>query len=305
MPVPVVPATLMAYGARGPDWQAWLDGLPAQVDGLLEEWALRPDGPAVHGECALVLPVRTTGRVPAMLKVGFPHEEAEHEHLALQRLQGEGAVRLLRADPHRYALLLERLHREDLTGLWDLEACEVVAGLYRRIHVPAPPQLRRLTSYVLSWSDRLAALPRQAPLPRRLVEQAVALGRDLAGDEASVGTMVHTDLHYENVLAADREPWLVIDPKPLNGDPHYELAPMLWNRWDEVVRSGNVRDAVRRRFHSLVDAAELDEHRARDWVVVRELSNALWCIEDSPDGLDGEGRDWVSRCITIAKAVQD
>ena len=58
--------------------------------------------------------------------------------------------------------------------------------------------------------------------------------------------LIHGDLHYENVLAADREPWLVIDPKPMAGDPHYELAPMLWNRWDEVVASGDVRDAVRR-----------------------------------------------------------
>ena len=76
------------------------------------------------------------------------------------------------------------------------------------------------------------------------------------------------------MLAADREPWLVIDPKPMSGDPHFEPAPMLWNRWDEVVASGDVRDAVRRRFHTLVDVAGLDEDRARDWVVLREVLNA-------------------------------
>ena len=81
--------------------------------------------------------------------------------------------------------------------------------------------------------------------------------------------MIHGDLHYENVLAGDREPWLVIDPKPMSGDPHYELAPMLWNRWDEAVATGDLRIALRRRFHTLVDAAGLDEDRARDWVVVR------------------------------------
>jgi streptomycin 6-kinase len=101
---------------------------------------------------------------------------------------------------------------------------------------------------------------------------------------------------------------LVIDPKPMSGDPHYEVAPMLWNRWDEVVGSGNVRGAVRRRFHAVVDAAELDEDRARDWVVVREMHNAMWTVEDawrSGRELDAEDRDWITRCIAIAKAVQD
>jgi streptomycin 6-kinase len=301
-----IPPTFLAYGDRDPAWADWLAGLPRLLADVLEEWGLRVDGEPRHGVCALVVPVRTTGGRPGALKLGWPHEEAEHEHLALQRLQGAGAVLLLRADPRRHVMLLERLHTEDLTGLWDVEACEVVAGLYRRLHVPAPPQLRSLASYVSRWTDGLAALPRDAPVPRRLVEQAVALGRDLAADPGSVGTMVHGDLHYENVLAADREPWLAIDPKPMSGDPHYEIAPMLWNRWDEVTASGEVRDAVRRRFHTLVDAAALDEGRARDWVVVRMLHNALWTVQDAgPGGPDAEGREWLTRCVTIAKAVQD
>ena len=94
-----------------------------------------------------------------------PHPEAEHEHLALKRWAGAGTVELLRADPHRWALLLERLHPEDLTGLWDLEACEIVAASYARLHVPALPQLRTLTSYVARWTDDLAALPTAAPDP--------------------------------------------------------------------------------------------------------------------------------------------
>jgi streptomycin 6-kinase len=175
------------------------------------------------------------------------------------------------------------------------------------LHVPALPQLRRLSSYVERWTDRLAGLPSDAPVPRRLVEQAVSLGRGFVRDEATDARTIHGDLHYENVLAADREPWLVIDPKPVAGDPHYEVAPMLWNRWEEVVRSGNVRAAVRRRFHTVVDTALLDEDRARDWVVVRELHNALWTIEEAAAaarGLSGEDRDAITAAVAIAKAVQ-
>ena len=201
-------------------------------------------------------------------------------------------------------MLLERLHQERLLELWDLEACEIVAGLYGLLHVPALPQLRLLTSYVERWAGEMEALPRNAPLPRRLVEQAISLSRDFVADPASVGTMIHGDLHYENVMAADRAPWLAIDPKPMSGDPHYELAPMLWNRFDEL--AGDVRGGVRRRFHALVDHAGLDEHRARDWVVVRMLNNACWRLQDPPEVQRLTSTDeYLTMCIAVAKAVQD
>jgi streptomycin 6-kinase len=242
-----------------------------------------------------------------VLKVTFDvDEESEHEHLALQRWGGRGAVRLLRADPHRRAMLLERLHHEDLTVLPDLDACEVVAGLYPQLHLPALPQLRTVTSYVERWAAALDTMPRSAPIPRRMVEQALSLARDLVADPASTGVIVHGDLHYLNVLAADREPWLVIDPKPMSGDPHFEVAPMLWNRMEELGTA--MRAGVRRRFHTLVDAAGLDEARARDWVIVRMVLNAHWAVEDAQRAerdLSSDEQDWITSCIAIVKAVQD
>ncbi|MGH3460004.1 MAG: aminoglycoside phosphotransferase family protein [Kribbellaceae bacterium] len=305
MPV-VVPERFRGFADRGEEWARWLDRLPRLVGDLLGEWDLTADGAAVHGECALVVPVRTADGVPAVLKVSWPHWEAEYEHLALRDWDGAGSVRLLRADPHRFALLLERVHPRDLTTVEEIEATELVAATYRRLHVPAGPQYRRLSVEVTRWADGLAALPSGAPVPRRYVEQAVSLARDLAADPDCDGRLIHTDLHYFNVLAADREPWLVIDPKPLSGDPHYEVAPLLWNRWDEITATGDVRAAVRRRFHAAVDAAGLDEDRARDWVVVRELCNIGWAIEDLGGRLvDPETQDWITTALAIAKAVQD
>ena len=303
-----ISAAFLAFADRGEKFAAWLDTLPGLVHDVVEEWELTYDGAPMHGYCALVVPVRTTGGRPAVVKFAWPHDEEEHEHLALQALQGNGMVRLYRADPKRHVMLLERLHPEDLTSVWDIEACEITAGFYQRIHIPAPPQLRTLTSYISRWNADMELLAKDAPVPRRLVEQSISLTRDFIGDPDSVGTMIHGDLHYENVLAADREPWLVIDPKPMSGDPHYEVAPLLWNRWKDVVGSGTVREAVRRRFHTVVDTAELDEGRARDWVVVREMHNALWTVEDAVHagrGLTAEDNDWITRCIAIAKAVQD
>jgi streptomycin 6-kinase len=305
--IPQLPPTYRAYAARGQEWVDFLDRLPGMLRDLLGEWDLTTDGEVTHGECAVVVPVRTASGRPAALKVGWPHWEAEHEHLALQHWHGHGAVQLLRADPHRFALLLERLHPEDLGELWDIEACEVVGGLYERLHVPAPPQLVTLSSCVRRWCAELEALPRDAPVPRRMVEQAVVIGRDLATDESTDGRLIHTDLHYANVLAGDREPWLAIDPKPLSGDPHYEVAPMLWNRWEELTAGPrSVRDGVRLRFHTLVDVAGLDERRTRDWVVVRMMCNALWRLQDAPDvRRQLRTSDYLTRCVTVAKSVQD
>jgi streptomycin 6-kinase len=299
---------------RGPEWAAWVDGLDVTVRLLVDQWRLRTDGDPTHGHCSLVLPVRTADGVAAVLKIGFPDEESEHEHLALRRWGGLGAVRLLSAEPHRRGLLLERLRSADLTGVPEAQACRVVADAYRRIHVPALPPLRSLASYVDRWTAELAELPRSAPIPRRLVEQAIALGTDLIADRAVADRVIHTDLHYGNVLAgnvlaanipaAEREPWLVIDPKPVNGDPHYEIAPMLWNRWDEI--AGDVRDGVRRRLWTLVDAAGFDEDRARAWVIVRMMHNAMWALGKKlvRDGPQTDAA-LLTICVAVAKAVQD
>lgn len=306
-----LPAAFTAYAARGDAFAAFVSALPGVVGALVEEWQLTLDLPAgaqpAHGSCAVVVPVRTPGGAPAVLKVGFPHEEAEQEHLALRHWDGRGAVRLLRADPHRHALLLERLHREDLTGLGDVEACEVAGGLYGALHVPAPASVRRLASYAQGWAADLRALPRDAPLPRRLVEQAASLAADLAGEPVDGGDrLLHGDLHDANVLAADRAPWLAIDPKPLAGDPHSEVAPLLWNRWQELLDARrSVRDGIRLRFHTVVDVAGLDEERARDWVVVRVLVNALWRLQDDPGTERRTPTDaYLTQCVTLAKAVQ-
>jgi streptomycin 6-kinase len=310
----VLPDGLDEQRELGPEWAAWLDRLPRMFADLIDDWDLTRDGDDLwHGSCSLVTPVRTADGTPAVLKVtADADEESLHEALVLQHYRGNGVVRLLRADPHRRAMLLERLERINLDDVGDLEACEIVAALYPKVHLPALPQLATVASYVERWLDDLAHLPADAPIPLRFREQALSLGRDLLTDSEGDARIIHGDLHYENVLAAPRglDPargeWLVIDPKPMSGDPHYEVAPMLWNRYDEL--AGDVRGGLRRRFHTIVDAAGLDEERARDWVVVRMVLNASWTVVDAlrlDRPLDDEDREWITRCVAISKSVQD
>lgn len=298
-----LPVEVEAFAARGPAWAAYVDGLPRLLDDLLAAWSLTAGDRTWWGHASVVVPVVDADGGEAVLKVAFPDLESEHEALALQHWGGHGAVRLLRADPRRRAVLLERLTRRDLTEEWDVHACEAAAGLYRLLHVPAPPQLLPLAAYVRPYLDPLRALPRDAPLPRRMVEQCVSLLADLVDDPASTGVLVHGDLHYENVLADDAGRWRAIDPHAMSGDPHWEPAPLLWNRFEEM--AGDLPRAVKVRLATVVDVAGLDEDRARAWAVVRLVLNAFWTVREAGHRpLTADERAWVTRMLAVVKAVQ-
>jgi len=296
-----IPPDLLAQASQSDDWASYLRGLPRLADELTDEWRLTYDGPATHGRSAIVLPVRDADDRAAMLKIGFIHEDGAGESVALQLWGGHGAVELWAADPRRGALLLERLESEDLTGLDVLEACHVVGGLYGLIHRPPTPRLPDLRDLVARWVQDVERLPRDA-VPSRFVEQVLAAAPRLLSDEPSA--VIHGDLHYENVLRGVRLPWLVIDPKGFAGDPAYELAPALWNRWSEL---GDEPGAgIRDRFYALVDSSGLDERRCRDWVVLRAVVNVAWEHADAAGRpLSAAQREWITRSITTAKAMQD
>ena len=110
-----LPAAVRAMAGRGPDWADWVRRLPAIAVDMLARWRLRPDGPPMHGHRSLVLPVRTADGAAAVLKISFPTTSPSMSIGAAPLGRCRGG-RLLSADPHRRAMLLERLHGTDLTG---------------------------------------------------------------------------------------------------------------------------------------------------------------------------------------------
>ena len=131
-----------------------------------------------------------------------------------------------------------------------------------------------------------------------MVARARGLHGELTSDPASDATLVHGDLHYENVLAGDREPWLAIDPQPLAGHPGWDLHAVLRNRRDELGTGATLRWSVRRRTDILCEAAGIDEEVARRWTIVRCAIEAVWALDDG-------NADEVSFSIALAKALDD
>ncbi|WUB63605.1 aminoglycoside phosphotransferase family protein [Streptomyces sp. NBC_00582] len=272
IPGALVTEQVKIHGEAG---RAFVAGLPDLAAGFLRRWGLRIDGPPMHGLCALVLPVRAADGTPAVLKLQLLDEETAGEPVALRVWNGDHAVRLLRHDEPTGTLLLERLaaHRP-LSRVEDARtAVRVIAGLLARLtSVPAPPGLRKLGRVARSLLERTPGALARIPEPdgRRLTADCAAAVREVAAEPGN--RLLHWDLHYDNVLAADRAPWLAIDPKPLAGDPGFELWPALINRFDP--------DDVRRRFDTMTGVMGLDRDRARAWTLGRLLQNTLWRTED-------------------------
>lgn len=258
----------------GREAATWVAALPDLAAGYARKWGLTFEGEAMHGYVGVVQPARRSDGTPVVLKLGWRDEESADEPLALSTWAGRGAVLLLESAPDDGVLLLERL--DDARTLDDLplrDAVPLLGSLARRLAVPAPASLRR---HLRTEAETLAGeLPRRwaelgEPFDKRLVDDAVAVCRELGPDAGEV--LVNEDLHFENVLAGTREPWLVIDPKPLSGDLEWGVIPLFWNRFTE--------STLDERFAMIVASQELDASKARAWTLVRAVQNWLWMVED-------------------------
>lgn len=236
-------------------------------------WSLSIGDPYTDSSVSLVVPVRRPDGERAVLKIQFPHPESDHEAEALRRWDGDGAIRLLDEDREQHALLLERcVPGRHLATIDSGEVLAVLIGLMPRLALPAAEPFTALSDEARRWANGLEDQWERAgcPFERSIVDAATDMLRDLAhGDVPSV--LLHQDLHPDNVLAAQREPWLVIDPKPLVGDAAFAVAPIV--RANEL---GHSSEAVLGRLDRLTTELGLDRHRARGWAVGQTLA---WAFE--------------------------
>lgn len=262
-PIPI-PRRLADNCAGTPERAAWLRRLPSLVHGLARQWSLALDVPYGQGQAAWVAPVTRADGSRAVLKVGLPHWEAEHEIDGLAFWAGDPTVRLLEADRERNAMLLERCEPgTPLRALPEPEQDVVVAGLLHRLwqRPPEPSVLRPLSEMIAYWTQCALADESRWQAPDLTREGLHVMSELVQTNEPHV--LLATDLHAGNVLRAERAPWLVIDPKPFAGDPAYDATQHLLNCRE---RLHDDPIAMVERFSSLLD---LDAVRVRQWLYAR------------------------------------
>lgn len=256
-----------------PAGAGWLESLPRLVEACAKRWSLRVGEAYPDSYVALVLPAEMADGTDAVLKIQFPDHESEHEAEALRKWNGAGAIRLFDYDPQRRALLLERCSPGTHLGEREPEeALGVLIDLLPRLWKPATEPFRPLAKEAQRWAHQLPNRWDAAgqPFERDLVDTAIDLLDDLAASQGEQ-VLLHQDLHADNVLRAQREPWLVIDPKPLVGEREFSAAP--------IVRSyelGHSPTLVSHRLDRVTSDLGLDRTRARDWTIAQTLS---WAFE--------------------------
>lgn len=279
-----VPRHLAETAAREPGLRDWIAGLPQTVADLAELWSLRVGEPfEPGGQCGWVAPATDRSGADLVLKVGyrFPGGEEQDEAAGLQAWKGNGAVRLhaARATPSTLALVVERCRPGTPLGqmLPEPEQDEVVADLLRRLWVQQPGSypFRPLTEMCAAWATEFEQEHAAAAVAERidpgLARAGMALLRELPAS-AHRQALLCTDLHGANILAAQRAPWLVIDPKPYLGDPAYDVVQHMLNCEERLAADPA---GLAERMASL---AGVDGGRVRLWLFAR----CVWESVGSP-----------------------
>jgi streptomycin 6-kinase len=282
-----VPGNLQA-AARQEGREAWLSTLPATVARFTKEWALTVGAPfEPGGQTAWVAPALTSRGEKRVLKIAWRHPEADHEADGLRVWAGRGAVVLFDVVEfdETTVLLLERCSPgSTLSDTPEAAQDEVIAGLLRRLWVepPASHRFRPLQEMCSRWANQFDAerAAGHVGLDPVLADEGIALFRSLAATTDRT-VLLCTDLHAGNVLAAEREPWLLVDPKPYVGDPTYDVIQHLLNC------PARLHTDPERLVARVADLLELDRDRVRLWLFAR-------CVQESagwPELAD------VARCL--------
>ncbi len=275
---------LELYGSRG---QRWLDSLPALLAECEQRWSIevQPPYPLTYN---YVAPALRRDGARLVLKLGVPNPELSSEIAALGMFAGNGAAALLEADPERGLLLLERLEPgAPLSALADdAQAVSIAARLMRQLRRPAPPNHSFPT--LARWTIGLKKLRphfggNSGPFPSLLVDKAEKLLDELLASSPEP-VLLHGDLHQDNILSAQRQAWLAIDPKGVVGEPTYETTPFLYNCIPEPIAPPELKALLARRIDQFAAELNLDRPRLLAWSVVQCVLSGWWSYSDHGHG---------------------
>ena len=304
----VVPAELVqtTLGRLGEEGAEWLRRLPELVEEYAARWSLEI-GPPLPANYSFVAPADREDGTRAIIKVNLVERENVHEADALRTYAGKGAVLLHEADPQAGVLLLEQC--EPGTTLAeavpdDEEATAIAATVLRRLWRPVEPghPFERAADRAREWSASIlsdfAAMGR--PFERKLAEQASGLFAELA-DSSDESFLLHQDFHHYNVLSAQREAWLAIDPKPIVGERAFDIGAFLRNPGPEILSMPDPKAFTARRIDRFAAELELDRGRITGWALAQAVELGLWSLSVG----ERQWGEWEIACAELLAALID
>ncbi|MFC0681397.1 aminoglycoside phosphotransferase family protein [Lysobacter korlensis] len=284
-----------------PTKPAW-DAVATEILGsMLDRWHLSEAHVFPATAAAVVAAVRRQDGSPAVLKIGFPHEEAIWEAVLLDGLPADLAPSVLDQDAWSWAMLLERLDPGTTladAGIPDIEAVGIGAELHRRLLAAPPPSgVPALAEQYRPFVDRLAedaagALLRDAGVAEGAGNEAID-EFDRLCRTAPAQALLHGDLNPGNILRHG-DGWRIIDPKPALGDPAFDTFSLVRDLMTDTGSPTKLAELT----EAAVSAAGVDLERAIRWIRVRGILSAFWNLED---GLADDGR----RDVELAWSAED
>ncbi|WP_307207364.1 aminoglycoside phosphotransferase family protein [Paenibacillus harenae] len=273
---------------HGEQGVAWTGALPGLITDFASRFDFNPEAPFPNLSYNFVLRAKCGDGKPAVFKSSFMKEELSREVSVLRAFEGRGAINVLDADEEQGVALLEGADPgmplskiED-----DARATDIFCEVFRHLHVSAPPSsqypsMKQHFAAIERYRERFDYANTAAPLPESWVENAEECLAYLI-TTTSENLLLHGDLHHENILRQGEEQWVVIDPKGMIGDIHFDTIQYMLNYEN---RGGDCEQVLRSRIAIMADRLGLDPRRIAMWGVARGVLEACWTIEDG-------GTDW-------------
>lgn len=254
----------------------WLRDLPDFLNRIAKHLNLKIDNPFTDLSYNYTAPAVDQNGEHVVFKCGLPNKELTTEIAALKHFNGQGAVRLINANADEGWLLLERCEPgQRLKTIKDDDQASIIAvnvmqTLWKPIDKPE--------SFPMV-SDWLSTLKPVKPIPNRLIDAAQQIAKDLLKSQSAV-VLLHGDLHHDNILSSEREPWLTIDPKGVIAEREYEVGAFMRNPLTMLL----TKSILNRRLDLISEYTGFDRQRLLHWSFVQAVLAAFWCVDDMTGG---------------------
>ena len=269
----------------GEEGRAWLDRLPSILAACEERWNMTIGAPVENLSFNYVASAVLADGTEVILKTGLT-DEFPSQPEALRHFDGHGMVQMLAYDEHDKAMLMERLKPgTSLRAVEDDEAAiSAATAVMCRLWRPLPEQHYPFPT-VSDWGKDFARVREQydggtGPFPAAMFDRAEKLYAELCASMAEP-VLLHGDLHQDNILAAEREPWLAVDPKGVIGEPVYEVGSILRNFWPDILSVPDPRSLIARRIDQFSEELGFDRERIYNWGFSQAVLSVLWGVEDT------------------------